>query len=263
MADRAGYERTLAQAREIFDGILPVRPRGVWMNVILADELIRLRGLERIMEDMIDDPDILHTIMAFLRDCASKRMDFLERENLLALNNEDDYNGSGGFGFSRELPGAGFTGTVRFRDCWGFAEAQAFTGVSPGMFEEFALRYQLPLLERFGMNAYACCEVLDRKYELIKTIPRLRRVSVSPLSDPEIAARALGDKYVYSWKPHPADLAGPEFDETRIRAGIRRQLEIAKDCVLEIIMKDTHTVAGKPDRYDRWMRIALEEAGAV
>jgi len=31
------------------------------------------------------------------------------------------------------------------------------------------------------------------------------------------------------------------------------------DCVLEIIMKDTHTVQNEPRRITRWVEIALEE----
>jgi hypothetical protein len=263
-ADWEGHSRDLALAHELFDGILKVRVRGAqFWNAGLTAELIRLRGLEQIMEDMTENPGILHKIMGFLRDAASRELDFLEKENLQGLNNEDDYNGSGGYGFTRELPGPGYGGVPRLKDWWGFAESQEFTCVSPVMLEEFALNYQLPLLERFGLNSYGCCEVMDRKYELVKKVPRLRRVSVSPFCDTQIAARALGDKYIYSWKPHPADLAAPNFDEARLRAGIRRQLEIARDCVLEIVMKDTHTVANQPQRYQRWVRLAMEEAGAA
>jgi hypothetical protein len=64
---------------------------------------------------------------------------------------------------------------------WGFCEAQTMSEVSPAMHEEFVLRYQLPVLERFGLNCYGCCEPLHLKLQMLKRrVPRLRRVSISP-----------------------------------------------------------------------------------
>lgn len=44
------------------------------------------------------------------------KLDFLEAHGLLSLNNDETYVGSGGFGFTDELPAADFRGTVRCRD---------------------------------------------------------------------------------------------------------------------------------------------------
>ena len=35
-------------------------------------------------------------------------------------------------------------------------------------------------------------------------------------------------------------------------------LDIARDCVLEIVLKDTHTCEHHPERFDDWTRIARE-----
>ena len=75
---------------------------------------------------------------------------------------------------------------------WGFGESQETVGVSPEMFAEFVLPYQLPILERFGLNCYGCCEPLDKRWEYVKQIPRLRRVSVSPWSNRAFMAERLG-----------------------------------------------------------------------
>ena len=53
---------------------------------------------------------------------------------------------------------------------WGFCESQETVGVSPKMFEEFVFAYQLPILDRFGLNIYGCCEPLDRRFDIVKRI---------------------------------------------------------------------------------------------
>jgi hypothetical protein len=143
---------------------------------------------------------------------------------------------------------------------WGFAESQETVGVSPGMFAEFVFPYQLAILERFGLNCYGCCEPVDSRWHILKEIPRLRRVSVSPWANLPAMAEMLGDAYICSIKPNPADLAMDTFDEDRIRANLREALSITRHCHTEIIMKDNHTIRNDPQRVIRWARIAKEEA---
>jgi hypothetical protein len=94
----------------------------------------------------------------------------------------------------------------------------------------------------------------------VKQTPNLRRVSVSPWSDPAQMADLLGDRYIYSMKPSPTDLAMGTFDEDRVRAELRQALQITRDCRLEVIMKDNHTINNDPRRVIRWVQIAREEA---
>ena len=88
--------------------------------------------------------------------------------------------GSGGFGFSDELPQPDFAGRVRARDMWGFTESQETVHVSPAMYEEFVFPYEKPIMERFGLNCYGCCEPLHGRWHVVQRHPRLRRVSCSP-----------------------------------------------------------------------------------
>lgn len=246
---------------DIIGDILQVRvERNVPVDISLVNVLtIQLRGMAQVLLDMYDRPEWLHQLMSFLCEGTQRILKNLEETGNLDLNNEDDYVGSGGLGYTDELPGEGFDGQhVRIRDLWGFAEAQPLSSVAPGMFEEFFLQYQIRLLRNFGLNCYACCEPMDTRYEIIKKIPRLRRVSVSPFADIRIAAQNLEDKYIFSWKPNPADLAAPSFHPQRIKQYIEETLEVADGCVLEIVMKDVHTVNYKPERLDSWMKIARE-----
>lgn len=128
------------------------------------------------------------------------------------------------------------------------------------MHEEFALRYERPLLEPFGLTGYGCCEDLTLKLDDVLKIKNIRRISISPFADVDKCAEKLGAKAIYSWKPHPAHLVGV-FDEQKVRSYIRHTLEAtrANGCVMEMILKDTHTCENQPERFDEWCRIAREE----
>jgi len=263
------YEATqelLQLAQETFGDILQVRLKTVWWwSFGMTQTLVYLRGLEQIMYDMVDCPDELHRLMAFLRDGHAARLDFLEKNGLLFLNNDGTYVGSGGFGWTHELPQPDFNGHVRPVDMWGFAESQETVGISASMFEEFIFPYQLSLLERFGLNCYGCCEPLDSRWHVVEKFPRLRRVSMSPWVNVEVMAERLGNRYIFSWKPHPGVLATDTFDEEFVRQTLRQGLRALKrnDCRVEIIMKDCHTIRHDPQRVIRWVQIAKEEAEAI
>ena len=226
-----------------------------------ADELLYMLTPDRFGQGDNLPPEELHRLMAFLCDGHMAKVDFLEKNNLLSLNNDGTYIGSGGYGYTHELPQSDFDGKkVRTIDMWGFSESQETCYVSPEMFEEFIFPYQYPLLERFGLNCYGCCEPIDKRWQVVKKFPHLRRISVSPWANPRIMADYLGTDYIYSLKPNPADLAVSQIDEGYIRKKIRESFQIAKNCRVEIIMKDNHTIGKNPENVKRWSRIAREEA---
>jgi len=257
-------EQALSLANHVFGDLLQVRLKTDWWWTLgLTWTLINLRGLTQVMYDLHDHPDDLHRLMAFLRDGHMAKLDFLEQNGLLSLNNDGTYVGSGGFGWTDELPQPDFNGHVRTCDLWGFAESQETTGISPNMFAEFIFPYQYPLLERFGLNCYGCCEPLDKRWHIVEKLPHLRRISVSPWANIPFMAERLGDRYIFSMKPSPTDLALPGFDEENIRRKIRRSMQITRDCRVEVIMKDNHTLCNDPQRAIRWVRIAREESNAL
>jgi len=256
--------RRLEFYEDLFGDILRVSLHGRWWWALgLIDEWTRLRGITRTFMDMADFPEMVHAGIARLMEGKLAWLRQLEGLGLLSLNNGNDYVGSGGFGFTDELPGDDFVDQVRLRDMWGFCEAQTMSEVSPAMHEEFVLRYQLPILECFGLNCYGCCEPLDRKLDFLLTrVPRLRRISISAWADKLRSAEQLAGNVILSWKPNPASLAAIDFPDELVREDIRETVAIAAehDCVLEIILKDTHTCNHEPERFDRWTRIAMEEA---
>lgn len=250
---------TVALAREVFGDLLEIRRRGVWWwSLGLTIELSLWRGLEQLMLDMIDRPALVHRLMGLLRDGTLHKLDWLEAQGLLSLNTEQ-YVGSGGFGYTSRLPSGEPRHPVRTRDMWGFCESQETVGVSPAMFSEFIFPYQLPLLARFGLNCYGCCEPLDARWHVVRQAPNLRRVSVSSWADAAKMAALLEDRYVFSRKPSPAPLALPRMDEDAARAELRHTLQVARGCPLELIMKDNHTLGHNPHNAVRWVQIAREE----
>ena len=84
-------------------------------------------------------------------------------------------------------------------------------------------------------------------------------MSVSPWADERFMADALDRAVVFSRKPNPTLISTARFDEAAIRADLRQTLEAARDCRLEIIMKDVHTLNNEPERLPRWVQIAREE----
>jgi len=263
-------EKTLAWKaflEENFGDILPVRLRAsYWWTSGLTWDAINLIGLEPLMMAMYDHPQALHRLMAFLRDDFLFRLEWFEQEGLLTLNNENDYVGSGSEGYTRDLPAPGWQAgqPARLCDLWGLSESQETVGVSPKMFEEFIFPYQLPVISRYGLSYYGCCEPVDKRIKLIKQIPNLRRVSVSPWSNQEVMADELGQAYIFCRKPNPTLISTEVFDEEAIRADLRNTLRIAGKCPLELVMKDVHTLNNHPERLGRWVTLAREvcsEAG--
>ena len=265
--DRDETSRRFNVLQEILGDILEVRVQGVdFCRCGLTRVLIHLRGLDQIMYDMYDNPELLHELMAFLRDEQIREFEFYEKEKVLELNNTPySWTGSGGICYTDELLPDDLTKTIDMKDMTVWGESQETVGVGPEQFNEFVLQYQLPILNRFGLVDYGCCEGLDKKFDLlIKNISRLRWVAVSPWCNRQIAAEKLGNKYIYVYKPIPTSITSQIPDFEFAEKQLRDTLKIAKDCVVHIVMKDTSTFWNQPWRIEQWtdmaQRVATEMA---
>lgn len=259
-------ERDYERAAEVYEGIVPVRTRGMvgtWFAIF--DHYIQWRGLGQAFMDMVDRPQWLHQILNLMTEGELAKLDALEAAGALALNNGANGTqgvGPNGLAFTDQLPQPDFDGVhVRTQDMWGHATTQIFADVSPAMHEEFALQYEGRFLSRFGLGSYGCCEPLHRKVDLVfKHIPHLRKLSMSPWVDVAAGAEALGRRAVYSYKPNPALMAGESWDQGHVRAGLREVLDKTRGCAVEIIMKDLHSCHYEPQRMIDWVDIAMELA---
>jgi len=260
--DRAAVAAEWERREAVFSGIMPLRMRGGhYWTMGLTIQAIDLIGLEALMLAMYDNPAGLHRLMAFLRDDNLAFSRWLEEQGLYTLNNENDYIGSGSMGYTASLPKASEENDSRVReqDLWVLLESQETVGVGPELFAEFVFPYQLSIAQRFGKTYYGCCEPVHNRWHIIRQIPNLARVSVSPWADQRFMAEALGRDCVFSRKPNPALISTAQFDEAAIRKDLRQTLDAASGCRLEIIMKDVHTLNNEPARLARWVQLAREE----
>ena len=261
------WQATAAQEaalNDLFGGLLRIEKSGGWgghWGFSPMDTFATWRGLDRMFLDLADRPAWVHEVMSRLLAGRLAELDAYEKQGALTLNNRNHYNGSGGVGYTDDLPQPDFDGAhIRPRDLWAMATTQIFSEVSPAMHEEFALRYERQFLARFGLANYGCCEPLHHKLEIVKKIPNLRRISISPWADVPRSAASLGDRYVFSWKPNPAVMATPAWHPDAVRRDLRTFCAQTRGCIVDIIMKDTHTCNGQPSRMWDWVRIANEVA---
>jgi hypothetical protein len=257
--DEKTTQQRLEQLQDLFGDILNVQLRGIRrISFHLMNLYAKLRGLDQVMIDMIENPEMLHDAMTFIEMGHHHIIDQYVDLNLLSLNNDDTWIYPGGNGYTYELPQPDYDpGWIHPRNMWASAEAQELTLVSPDMHWEFALQYEKRLLERFGLSVYGCCEDLTRKLDYVFTISNLRQVNISPFADVDRCAENFRKDCIFSWKPHPSQLVG-DFDTERIKENIQHALEVTKDFVFEIVLKDTHTCENHPERFTIWTDIARE-----
>lgn len=262
--DTAASEEQFGYLREIFDGVLEVKERGAngfcfWFSP--WDEMIRWWGVQELMFDLYDRPGLVHKAIDRLVNAYLVALDQFEQQNLLRLNNSYYRIGSGGLGYTDELPGPGYDPAhVRAGDLWGSSAAQIFSDISPRMHGEFALQYELRWLGRFGLSYYGCCDPLHRKMAILEKIPNLRKVSMSPFVNIDEAVANVGDRYVFSYKPNPAVFAEENWHLDKAEHELQTVLAKAKahGCVVEVIMKDISTLRYEPQRLWEWAQMASE-----
>jgi len=248
---------------EVYDGIMPVRKSGqthIWFTP--WDYLIRWWGVQEAMLDIIARPDMVHAAVDRMVDAWMAELDQFVEQNLLSLDCNNTRVGSGGYGYVSALPGPRFEPEhVKPHNMWGCSNAQIFSDVSPDMHWAFAVEHDLRWLTRWGLTYYGCCEPLDGKIDMLRRIPNLRKISVSPWCNPERAVNEIGRDYVISHKPNPAILAETQWDPFQARKNIRAFLDAAGgQCHVELIMKDVSTVRYHPQRLWEWTALAMEEA---
>ena len=214
------------------------------------DKITFLRGVEPILMDMYDRPEYLHAIMERFISAANAELDFVEAN--LDVDSE--------FSELHCTPGT-ITRKAKsgLKATWYRGMAQSFGVVSPAMFEEFELEHILPLTERFGYTYYGCCEPLDDKIQIIKRIPNLRKIGVSPWANVERCAEQIGSDFVLARKPNPSHVAIKTDPDV-----IRRETEetvkaaIKYGCPCEFVLKDISTVSNRPENLIVWSEAVSE-----
>ena len=158
--DREGTLALKQFAEEILGDILPVqiKNRSLDWYVAVSAKVVRLMGLEAMMLSMMDEPDELLALYAYLRDNILAYVAWQEREGLLTLNNGNDYTGAGSYGFTNELPTEHCrqTGHVGPADLWLNMNSQETVSISRRMYGRFIFPFYRDLAEPFGLVYYGC-----------------------------------------------------------------------------------------------------------
>ena len=256
--DPAGDQQRLAEANELLGGIVPARLTGIGRHTGLWDLISTKISPERMLYDLIDRPEYVEVLINKFIEMENGILDQYEEHGLLeAAPPEIHCTGA----FVDDLPSADYDGiTAKAKDTWTFSMAQMFSEVSPTMDEEYNIIPMKPLLERYGLVYYGCCEPLHHKIDIVRQISNVRKISVSPWAKKEIAAEAIHGAYVFSAKPNPSHVAMGSFDEELVRKDLQETVDICRrhNTPCELILKDISTVCNDPARLARWEQIAME-----
>jgi hypothetical protein len=255
--DKEATARVEDKAHEIFDGVLDVRMQG-WIPMFAPWDLISTwRGAENLIYDLVYRPEFTHRIMSRLTDAHLSMLDQLEEKGLLG-HSQGTIHCTGAY--TDELPAPGFdVYRPRAKDLWTCGMAQIFSTVSPAMHKEFELDYAVKWYERFGLVYYGCCEPLDGKIDIIRNVPHVRKISMSPWVDVERGAERIGRDFVFSRKPNPAFLAADSWDPVAVERDLQDTLDrcARHGCPVELILKDISTVRYEPWRLRDWADAAM------
>jgi hypothetical protein len=220
-------------------------------NATLGHIAADLRGLEQMMVDMVDRPELLHRLMAHLRDARMGWLDAMESTGLLTPNTDDVMLCSDPIGTPSP------DGRYTLANCWCAGNSQEFDAVSPAMWREFCLAYQRPIFARFGLACYGCCENLARKIDGVLTIPNLRIFVCSAWTTLDVALQHVPASYCTMWRQKATDVVMPD-DAAPIRRDLFDGARRLQGRPYQIVLRELQTLAGHPDRLHVWTRLAIE-----
>ena len=250
------------QISEILDGIIPVitdrTPNYYISNITdISTDLGYLLGLGQMMWHMMDNPELVKNTAEFMSNGVLSVQDTAEKAG--DLTTAVQWNQS--MTYANELPEPSADGIPVLRyDLWTGCAAQEAAGISPAMWEEFIFNYQKPIISKFGLVSYGCCEDLTRFIPILKRdLKNLRRISVTPWANTRSCAEQIGSDYVMSWRPSPTDMV-INYKPERVKAIIREVFKIAAEHrnIIDITLKDVETISGNLDAVPGFVKCARE-----
>lgn len=257
-ADLSGTEAYRAAAEAAFGDLLPVGLDGACLYAVPTQQVVHLMGMEQMCYALYDCPELFLEMMDRLAEDYLSFFRYLEGEGLLYPTTGFQNVAQGSMAFTGELRQER---PLRTTDLWGFLDSQETVSISPEMFREFVFPCYRKIADCFGLLSYGCCEPVHPVWDMVKTLPNLRKVSVSPWCDQRFMAEALrGSRTIFHRKPSPNYLGmGAVLDEEAFRAHISETIQLARGCELEITQRDVYTVGGDVGKVKRYVEIIREE----
>lgn len=249
---------------EAIGDILPVRLVMDCLYSVPTQMLVHIMSMENMMFAMYDYPDLFLTVMDRIAQDTLAYYRMLEEKRLLLPTVYAENVGQGTWAFNRELPGWEEWEKRPFttKDVWGFMDSQETVGISPEMYETFIFPCYQKISEQYGLLSYGCCEPVDPIWDrCISKLRNLRKVSVSPWCNEEFMGERLrGSRVIYHRKPSPNFLGVDKvLDEDAVRLHIRKSLEAARGCKMEITQRDVYTIHRDIAKAKRYVALIREE----
>ena len=257
--DSEETDRHYQKVGEIIGDIIPVKKVGLdHVSIGPWDTITQLRGVTPILVDLLENPELCHAMVSKLTDIM---MDINEQYLHLGLFDNDPWSLHCTPIMCDELYPDDFTGSHKdFQTIWGRGAAQLFGAVSKEIHYEFDIMYMIDTIGRCGLTYYGCCEPLDKRIDIVEKIPNLRKISITPWADIQIASEVIGKKYVVASKPNPANVGVSVLNEEALRNEIGKIINACKknNCSFDIVLKDISTCGNRPQNIFDWEKIVME-----
>ncbi len=257
--DAAATQAECNAITALIGDVLPVKlvgeSSGYSLGCVTWDLISNYCGLDSLFLDLIDKPELMHALAGKLTDIYLDKVAQYERLNLLE---GECYHLHCTAGLTNDLQPD--YDRVTLKQTWGRGAAQILGSVSPAMHDEFDIQYMVRAMEPFGMTYYGCCEPLDGKIDIVEKLPNLRKITVTPWADVDVACERIAGRYVVASKPNPSAVAVDALDEDALRKELNRIVDAIhrNNCTADLVLKDITTVKNRPQTLMRWTEIAME-----
>ncbi len=231
-------EELSKQRKKVFEDILEGHlfvaddglPGGVGAPFQTANNL---RGVQQVLEDMIERPHLVHRLMEFVVRAT------LEHAAQVRVYQESQKAGGGVFGC------AGVFG----------CDEVSCDMFPPSFYDEFVHPYEMRVAHLYDSIYYHSCADITALYPKIMKIPNMRKVQVSPFSNLKTAIEiAQGKMILEYWVNQTLDL--DSYSREEMRAYVRQVTDLGTDYPLGMLVL-TQTPGGKLYR-----DVFYEEIGA-
>jgi len=274
--DIEGAQRELDEANELFGDILPAKLVGASLGADPTYRVVCYMGMENMLLNMCDYPELFLKMMHRIADATLGFFAFQREHGLILPTAGGEHLTQGSWCFTDELPGGASVTTESSGgspieagrhlgpgDVWGYVDSQETVGVSPAMFAELIQPAYQRIVDAYGLLSYGCCEPVHSIYDgFLSKLKNLRKVSISPWCDEAfMGERLAGRRVVYHRKPSPNFLGvgdSPDLDEDAVRAHLRKTMEAASGCTLEVSQRDVYHVAHSPAKVRRYVELIRE-----
>ncbi|MDP4133488.1 MAG: hypothetical protein Q8882_05705 [Bacillota bacterium] len=244
---------------EIIGDIIPVMLSGIDMfSVTPWDQIATYKGVTNLLIDLVDRPEFMHKVVQRLSEI---NISLLEQYESLGLFSNQPSSLHCTPILTSDLPSKSYDGgNLTRKDIWGRGAAQIFASVSKDMHNEFDIQYMKKTIGQCGLVYYGCCEPLDKKIDIVEQIPNLRKISITPWADVNVASEIINKKYVLASKPNPSSVAVPMLNKEALKEELTRILDACRknNCNCDIVLKDISTCCNRPENIFEWEKIAMD-----